>query len=256
MMCFPSVGTRLISQKKCSSLHLLLQWMGTMPSFWNGNTVYRNCTVLCDTIRHNVSQSHRITLNQKRSHWLLVVIVDLGSSYYLHDRVKINTSQLRSRYDDSVCYEHEQHVTCSAIARSKSKTAGGEFFSKYRISIKIFFFFPPDVRHVCTRLYWLPLVNKSFLAQTFASREVPGFTAWPWIMYKSKEGALHKTGVFTKWNIKLSFEVWRAEKPSEFYCPRPTCARFRPNDENQDLPETPGHWGRAQLEGGSKIHGI
>lgn len=36
----------------------------------------------------------------------------------------------------------------------------------------------------------------------------------------------------------------------------------RPSDresavsENQDLPETPGDWGRAQLEGGSKIHGI
>lgn len=254
MMCFPSVGTRLISQKKCSSLHLLLQWMATMPSFWNCNTVYRNCTVLCDTILHNVSQSHRITLNQKRSHWLLVVIVWLGfillSSWSSEDQHQPTTQLLWrlgllwARTTSPVVQQHE------ASQKLQVENFSVPYFNK-----DLFYFFP-RLSDMFARLYWLPLVNKSFLAQTFASREVPGFTAWPWIMYKRREGALHKTGVFTKWNIKLSFEVWRAEKPSEFYCPRPTCARFRPNDKNQDLPETPGHWGRAQLEGGSKIHGI
>lgn len=245
MMCFPSVGTRLISQKKCSSLHLLLQWMGTMPSFWNGNTVYRNCTVLCDTIRHNVSQSHRITLNQKRSHWLLVVIVDLGSSYYLHDRVKINTSQLRSRYDDSVCYEHEQHVTCSAIARSKSKTAGGEFFSKYRISIKIFFFFFPGCQ-TCLHVFigFLLSINPSWLKPLPVERCLVSLRG-PELCTKARKA--HYIRLVCLQNEILSFHLkfGGQKNPSKFYCPRPTCARFRPNDENQDLPETPGHWGRA-----------
>lgn len=143
MMYFSSVGTRLISQKSAAhSISCSNEWE-QCPLFRNCNTVYRNCTVLCDTILPNVSQSHRQPLNQKRSHWLLVVIVWLRFiflySWWSEDQHQQTTQllwRLRLLWARTTCQKLQvDNFSASTVFQY----------------IYIYFFFT-DVRHVCTSL--------------------------------------------------------------------------------------------------------
>lgn len=155
------------------ALRFVLRWMRTIPSFWNWNAVYRNCVMW-----HSPTQCQS-TKNTGTDCWRYMF--DLGSSYSFRDQVKIKPRklwQLGLLWARTTC-----HLQC--ICTKQGKNCRWRIFQQV-LSFNIVFFFSFSGCQTCLHVFigFLLSINLPWLKPLPV--EVPGFTAWPWIMYKPR----------------------------------------------------------------------